>query len=110
MHWLESFIGNPIGWIKILYNNILVFFGKKHDPKVIPQNTPYCYLPDIEKNKNADKNDTTYYIKACPYYKSLGNGYNGCKFLGVATDDMDFDDQCKICGEGDQYRDIDDER
>lgn len=97
MYWLKSFILNPKGWISILYNNILVYFGKKHNKDVIPKDIPYCYVPDIEKNKNKVANDTSYYIKPCPYYKSLGNDYNGCKYMGIVTDDMTFDDQCKIC-------------
>ena len=27
----------------------------------------------------------------------LGKNKNGCRFLGEITDDMVFDDQCKIC-------------
>jgi len=97
MNWFKSFINNPLGWLSIIWNNILVYLGKKHDTSVIPKDTPYCYVPDVEKMKNRDKDDLTFYIKPCPYYKSLSNGYNGCKYIGVVTDDMVFDDQCKIC-------------
>ena len=103
MRWFKSLISNPLGWVNMLWNNILVYFGKRHNPKVIPKGIPYCYLPDMEKNANKADDDSTYYIKPCPYYKSLGDGWNGCKYAGIVTDDMTFDDQCKICGEGDDY-------
>ena len=41
----------------------------------------------------------TYYVIPCKYYKTLGKRWNGCKYLGIITDDFVFDDQCKMCGQ-----------
>lgn len=54
--------------------------------------------PDDEKNANRD-NYKHYYIIPCKYYKALGRTWNGCSYLGIITDDMVFDDQCKMCHE-----------
>lgn len=104
---------------------------KEKDTSVIPEG-PYCYLPDIEKNKNKDKNDTAYYIKPCPYYSSIedeGVKLPYCKFLeqggtenGMSNEDFKklekkygpdkiWDkyplgllwDQVKECGENDEW-------
>ena len=60
------------------------------------QKVQYCYTPDYEKNKIAES--FTYYVIPCKYYKTLGKRWNGCKYLGIITDDFVFDDQCKMCG------------
>ena len=80
----------------MLYSKLLFLFGKKYDSSVIPEGH-YCYTPDFEKIKASDS--FTYYIIPCPYYKTLGKTWNGCKYIGIITDDFVFDDQCKICGE-----------
>lgn len=79
-----------------LYWKIIIFFGYKRSDKHIPPGF-YCYVPDDDKNKLVE-DFSTFYIKPCIYYKNLGKGYNSCTYLGVITDDMIFDDQCKICG------------
>ena len=86
----------------MLWSKIVLFFGYKYDKSQIPEGQ-YCYIPDIEKNKKAEK--WTYYIIPCKYYKTLGKHWNGCKYLGIITDDFVFDDQCKMCGEnyGDEF-------
>ena len=93
-------IGHYIYWAKnlatMLWWKLLFLFGVRRSTLPIPEG-PYCYTPDIEKNE-ARKDCTTYYIKPCKYYKTLGRRYNGCSYLGVITDDMIFDDQCKMCG------------
>ena len=43
------------------------------DTSVIPEG-PYCYVPDVEKNKNKDKDDHTYYTKTCPYWGYIKDG------------------------------------
>lgn len=103
------------------------------DTSVIPEG-PYCYIPDIEKNANKDKNDPCYYTKTCPYFKykkDAGVGVVKCKFLGESglingTTNKEFKklkkkygsskkvhkkyplfllwDQVKECGENDDYR------
>lgn len=81
----------------VLLSRILLFFNIKKDNSPIPEGM-YCYEPDIEKNKNR-KDFSKYYIKPCKYYKRISKNYNGCSYLGVITDDMVFDDQCKLCNE-----------
>ena len=84
-------------WIVMLWAKILILFGRKYDESVIPKNIPYCYTPDDEKNKG--EYNGVYYVKPCPYYKTLGKTWDGCKFLGViARCDLLLSDQCKICG------------
>ena len=94
-------IRHYIYWAKNLANmlwwKLLFLFGVRRSTLPIPKGM-YCYTPDIEKNKTR-KDCTTYYIKPCKYYKTLGRRYNGCSYLGIITDDMTFDDQCKMCGE-----------
>jgi hypothetical protein len=81
----------------MIWAKILIFFGHKYDESVIPRNIPYCYTPDDEKNK--DKYTGVYYVKPCPYGKTLGKDWIGCKFLGVIANwDLLLSDQCKICG------------
>lgn len=65
-----------------------------HDKNKIPINTLYCYTT---KGIPSKENGYTHKITPCPYYVSLPNGYNHCKFLKTTTDDFLFDDQCKIC-------------
>lgn len=55
--------------------------------KKIPKNTPYCYLPDYEKN--AKEIGWTYWIKPCPFYQPGG----WCKIIKD-----EIEDQCKSCG------------
>jgi hypothetical protein len=57
------------------------------DTSVIPEGS-YCYVPDVEKNKNKDKNDPAYYTKNCPYWgyiKDEGVDICHCSFLNVST-------------------------
>ena len=83
-------------WSSILLAKILIFLGHKYSNLVIPQGH-YCYSPDFEKNKKAEP--FTYHVIPCKYYKTLGKEWNGCKYLGIITDDFVFDDQCKMCKE-----------
>lgn len=80
--------------LELIFSNILIFFGKKYDISVIPHGL-YCYYPDFEKNKISDSHH--YYIIPCKYYKKISKNYNGCKYLGMITNDDIFGDQCKIC-------------
>jgi hypothetical protein len=93
-------IGTYLYWSKnfasMLYSKLLLLFGVRHSTSVIPEG-PYCYTPDYEKNKIAES--FTYYVIPCKYYKTLGKKWNGCKYLGIITDDFVFNDQCKMCGE-----------
>ena len=95
-------IGNYIYWSKNLINmlwwKLLFLFNVRRSALPIPEGN-YCYTPDIEKNNNKRKDDFSYYIKPCKYYKTLGHRFNGCSYLGIITDDMVFDDQCKMCNE-----------
>lgn len=79
----------------MLYSKFRVLLGLNFNENKIPDGV-YCYIPDIEKNKTR-KDFGVYYTKPCVYYKTLGNGYNGCAYLGIITDDDVFDDQCKMC-------------
>ena len=89
LYWAKNLV-NMLWW------KLLFLFGVRRSALPIPEGM-YCYNPDIEKNK-AKKDFSTYYINSCKYYKTLGRRYNGCSYLGIITDDMTFDDQCKMCG------------
>jgi len=81
LHWAKNLIS-------VVYSKLLLLFGISHSKSVIPKGE-YCYsfnLKDVA-------------IISCPYYKPLGKELNGCKYLGVITDDSIFYDMCKICNE-----------
>lgn len=80
----------------LLFSKILILFGYKYDPSCIPSGQ-YCYEPDYTKNQKKDTNDFYYYINPCKYYKRVTNQVNGCKYLGMITDDFLFYDMCKFC-------------
>jgi hypothetical protein len=87
----------------MIWAKIYLFFGGKYFVSVIPIGK-YCYAPDVAKNKYEILTFGflhTYWVVPCPYYKTLGRRWNGCQYCGVITDDMVFDDQCKICGQND---------
>lgn len=86
----------PYYWAVILIAKIKLFFGYKYDKSIIPIGH-YCYAPDNEKNMK--ETGFIYHIIPCEHYVPLGKGWNACKYNGIITDDMVFDDQCKICGE-----------
>lgn len=92
-------------WIQMVGYWILGKLDIQLSKEPIPEGTPYCYLPDEDKNNERELG--TFYIKPCKYYKHLGGDLNGCGYLGIVTDDSVFDDQCKMCGEkegfGDDY-------
>lgn len=81
---------------------VLSKFNIKLSKDPIPDNSHYCYVPDIEKNAEAKRKGErgVYYTKPCKYYKNLGGDLTGCGYLGQI---MNFDvchwDQVKICGE-----------
>ena len=39
----------------MLYYWVITKLGVKPSTDPIPKDTPYCYLPDVEKNKNKDE-------------------------------------------------------
>lgn len=86
-------------FLEMIWCIIIKFFGYKYNEDLIPKGTPYCYLPDVEKNKE-NNDSSTYYIKPCPYYRYVSTNLRGCKFLGCIVDDFLLYDQCKICGIG----------
>lgn len=90
--------------VSALFSKCLVFFGFNYDNSVIPSG-PYCYLPDEKKNAEV-KSYSVYYIIPCPYFMILSERWRACRYLGVITDDFVFRDQCKMCGENDDYNDI----
>lgn len=83
--------------ISMLFWWVLIRLGLNRSTKPIPKGN-YCYTPDYEMNKKQN-GAFDYYIIPCKYYKSLSKRYNGCAYKGRITDDLTFDDQCKICGE-----------
>lgn len=91
-------------YIEVYWHKVLQYFGKEYDTKIIPEG-PYCYVPDIEKNKNKPKDDYSYYTKTCKYYRWLEGLNGGCTFTGEVGDDFLLGDQCKICGENNDYID-----
>ena len=102
MKKLYNFISSKLywgrNWIIMLWAKVLVFFDHEYDESVIPRDTPYCYTPDKEKNVEYSG---VYYTIPCPYYKTLGIDWNGCKFLGIITNDSIFDDRYKMCSVSD---------
>jgi hypothetical protein len=85
--------------VSVLYSMVLNLFGVKLSTKEIPHGV-YCYVADIEKNKNrTDK--STFYTIPCKYYKPVSKWYTGCSYLGYISDDIIFGDQCKVCCEND---------
>jgi len=86
--WGKNYIRMFWWWTKKL-------FGVQLPTDAIPEGA-YCYFPDLEKNKNR-KGWDPYYIKPCPYFKTLGIELNGCGYLSIITDDSVFDDMCKMC-------------
>lgn len=88
--------------INLLWWKLLFIFGIRRSTSPIPVGM-YCYATDDEKNYANDdslnNHGGVYYIKPCKYYKNLGRRFNGCSYLGIITDDIVFDDQCKICSE-----------
>jgi hypothetical protein len=90
-------------WIEMLWAWLIVKLGYKYDESRVPQNTPYCYSPDVEKNKKEILDNgfmDIYFLIPCPYYKVLTKNITGCKLCGVIADEFDILlwDQCKICG------------
>ena len=81
LYWAKNFVS-------VVYSKLLLLFGISHTPSVIPKGE-YCYGIDFKQAT----------IISCPYYKPLGKERNGCKYIGVITDNSIFDDMCKICNE-----------
>lgn len=81
--------------LSLLWSKVVLFFGYKYSEEQIPEGQ-YCYkfIGEIWKDGKYEG----YNIEKCKYYKTLGSGWNGCMFDGIITDDMVFDDQCKMCG------------
>ena len=56
----------------------------------------YCYVPDAEKNADKDENDSSYYIKTCPFwgYKKDGDvDICHCSFLNEKSIPNDISDK-----------------
>jgi hypothetical protein len=88
-------------WYRLLYK----LFKYELSTDGIPKDTPYCYLPDIERNENARKNGEygVYYTKPCTHYRYLkGQLRGGCVYTGIVGDDLLLGDQCKVCGVKDE--------
>lgn len=89
-------------FIIVFYYRILKYFFGELDSSIIPEGL-YCYVPDDEKNAKENSN-FTFYIKPCPYYRSMSGQYNaGCLFTGRAGFDLSLGDQCKICSKNINY-------
>ena len=102
---IKYFFKTKWNFISLIYSKVIIFFGYKYDESVIPSG-PYCYSPDDEKNnRRGNGSKWVYYIKPCPYYKPISKYYNGCKYYGIITDDIVFNDQCKLCSINDNVED-----
>jgi hypothetical protein len=88
--------------LNVLWSLIRTKLGHKYSEEEIPAGS-YCYKA-VESPSVI--NNWVYKTKKCTYYKTLPKGYNACKFLGVVTDDLTFDDQCKICDVKEDYPDM----
>lgn len=90
--------------ISVLFGKLLLPFGFKYDNSVIPEG-PYCYVSDVARNKIKKEGEAgVYYIIPCKYFIILSKRWRACKYLGIITDDFVFRDQCKMCGENDDYK------
>lgn len=70
--------------IEVLYKRFLIdVFDIYEDESKIP-NGMYCFDYETEK--------------LCKYYKPISRNYDGCSYLGIISDDLAFNDMCKICG------------
>lgn len=92
---------NSKNLINVLWWKLLILFNVNRSTSPIPRGH-YCYTPDYEKN-NKRTSLKNYYIKPCKYYKTLSHNWNGCSYLGIITDDLVFNDQCKMCNENKGY-------
>ena len=85
----------------VIYWRFLLLFGIKQSSEYIPDGH-YCY--SLERLPEAQVGIIQQYkYHQCKYYKPIGKHLNGCAYLGVITNDIIFDDQCKICGENKKY-------
>ncbi|MCA9748875.1 MAG: hypothetical protein KC414_07195 [Romboutsia sp.] len=95
--FIKQFFITVYIYIECYWASILWYFNIKKDTAKIP-NGYYCYIPDIEKNNNKKEDDFRYYIKPCPYYRTITRLKSGCTYLGFAGFDLLLGDQCRICG------------
>lgn len=82
--------------LQIIWVRIRNFFGYEKDTNLIPENTIYCYTIDSDRMKN-EPITSGYWIKTCPYYKTVGEK-SACTYVGYYGYDVLLNDQCKICG------------
>jgi len=90
-------------YIEIAWANVLIFLKIKKSTTPIPDNTPYCYIMDDEKNLNEPHKNGGYWIKTCKYYRFVNDDIKACTYVGYIGDDLLLNDQCKICGEKQNY-------
>ena len=85
-------------YLEVMWAKILIFFGYTKDTSVIPKNTVYCYVRDEERMKK-EPIDVGYWVKTCPYYRTVNEEKSACTFVGYYGDSLLLNDSCKICGE-----------
>lgn len=91
MHYIHLWFN----FIELCWSKIYLYFGGRYTDKVIPTGL-YCYY--IGKRKHKTNTRSIYFnIRLCPYYKRVSKNWNGCKYTGTITNDIVFDDHCKIC-------------
>ena len=90
-----------IYWIEVQYTKI----GIKKSSEPIPEGM-YCYRHDGRRGVNK-KGIPWYGIKTCKYYRSMRGSNAGCTYVGFIGFEPCLGDQCKICGE---KEDFDEER
>jgi hypothetical protein len=85
-------------YIEVGWSKFTSWLGFKKDTFVIPRGF-YCYVFDNEKNIKEPHKNGGYWIKSCPYYRSMKGQCNaGCTYIGFIGFDPCLGDQCKICG------------
>lgn len=90
-------------YVEAKFYKILNRFGLKRDTTVIPCGS-YCYSLDNELNANEPCGDGGYWIKTCKYYRSTAKTKGiACTYIGYFGFDPCLYDQCKICGENEDY-------
>lgn len=84
-------------YVEVLYGKLLSLLRIKRDVTVIPHG-PYCYSADM-----ANMKDGWFATKPCKYYRYVNKEKSACTYVGYVGWDPCLSDQCKICGENNDY-------
>lgn len=89
-------------YLETRFTKLLRVFNISYKNSIIPKGQ-YCYVWDEERNTKEPCTDG-YWIKTCKYYRSTPKtGGIACTYTGFFGFDFCLYDQCKICGENDEF-------